>query len=63
MLEEDLYKTGELPGLTSSSSSGRVPSVTSNRVTSSTHDSVLSRPLQYSVEALLAKNDPRIGED
>ena len=63
MLEEDLYKSGELPGLSSPSTSGRVTSVAPSRgASSSSHDPVLSRPLQYSVEALLAKNDPRIGE-
>ncbi|KAL5265635.1 hypothetical protein ACHWQZ_G006377 [Mnemiopsis leidyi] len=62
MLEEDLYKSGELPGLSSPSTSGRVTSVAPSRgASSSSHDPVLSRPLQYSVEALLAKNDPRIG--
>ena len=64
MMDDDSYKAStEVSSLSSLGSGGgaqgRMPDP--RGAGSSSHDQMIPRPLQYSVEALLAKNDPRIG--
>ena len=64
MMDDDSYKAStEVSSLSSLGSGGGAQGRMSDPrgAGSSSHDQMIPRPLQYSVEALLAKNDPRIG--
>ena len=65
MLDEESYKTPEMPSLSlntlNSGGQARVSTSDQRGAGPASHNQIIPRPLQYSVEALLAKNDPRIG--